>query len=259
MRPQILAQVLERPRRVLDDALAVLFQAVVGERVGVALEMRSDRLVCAVAKPCAARVVVGGKVPVRSLVGGIDQEPMRPMPRDGIGIAARDRSGRRRLSLLRVVPLVELAAEQIGVAPRVAAPSGSPYGEGDIPLRGEDERMSTFFIVMAFLFICSKGQAFSPCGNYTIFGKPSASIHIRKLAKAPIKFVPPFVPPFHSVKQGGTVSIFRVATDTPTLAKPLILLAKIEVLMVGRTRFELVTFCTPSKRATRLRYRPTRA
>ena len=29
--------------------------------------------------------------------------------------------------------------------------------------------------------------------------------------------------------------------------------------MVGRTRFELVTFCTPSKRATRLRYRPTMA
>ena len=29
--------------------------------------------------------------------------------------------------------------------------------------------------------------------------------------------------------------------------------------MVGRTRFELVTFCTPSKRATRLRYRPPMA
>ena len=29
--------------------------------------------------------------------------------------------------------------------------------------------------------------------------------------------------------------------------------------MVGPTRFELVTFCTPSKRATRLRYGPTRA
>ena len=27
--------------------------------------------------------------------------------------------------------------------------------------------------------------------------------------------------------------------------------------MVGATRFELVTFCTPSKRATRLRYAPT--
>lgn len=26
--------------------------------------------------------------------------------------------------------------------------------------------------------------------------------------------------------------------------------------MVGATRFELVTFCTPSKRATRLRYAP---
>ena len=26
--------------------------------------------------------------------------------------------------------------------------------------------------------------------------------------------------------------------------------------MVGPTRFELVTFCTPSKRATRLRYGP---
>ena len=27
--------------------------------------------------------------------------------------------------------------------------------------------------------------------------------------------------------------------------------------LVGPTRFELVTFCTPSKRATRLRYGPT--
>ena len=27
--------------------------------------------------------------------------------------------------------------------------------------------------------------------------------------------------------------------------------------MVGATRFELVTFCTPSKRATSLRYAPT--
>ena len=50
MRPQILAQALERPRRVLDDALAVLFEAVVGERVGVALEVRPDRLVSAVSK-----------------------------------------------------------------------------------------------------------------------------------------------------------------------------------------------------------------
>ena len=35
---------------------------------------------------------------------------------------------------------------------------------------------------------------------------------------------------------------------------------RIELLgeeMVGATRFELVTFCTPSKRATRLRYAPT--
>ena len=29
------------------------------------------------------------------------------------------------------------------------------------------------------------------------------------------------------------------------------------IKMVGATRFELVTFCTPSKRATRLRYAPT--
>ena len=62
VRPQILAQALERPRRVLDDALAVLFVAVVGERVGVALEVRSDGLVCAVGKPRAACVVVGGEV-----------------------------------------------------------------------------------------------------------------------------------------------------------------------------------------------------
>ena len=30
-----------------------------------------------------------------------------------------------------------------------------------------------------------------------------------------------------------------------------------EAELVGPTRFELVTFCTPSKRATRLRYGPT--
>jgi hypothetical protein len=29
-----------------------------------------------------------------------------------------------------------------------------------------------------------------------------------------------------------------------------------ERMMVGATRFELVTFCTPSRRATRLRYTP---
>ena len=34
-------------------------------------------------------------------------------------------------------------------------------------------------------------------------------------------------------------------------------LAKEGERMVGATRFELVTFCTPSKRATRLRYAPT--
>ena len=61
VRPQILAQALERPRRVLDDALAVLFEAVVGERVGVALEVRPDRLVSAVGKPCAARFRCFGK------------------------------------------------------------------------------------------------------------------------------------------------------------------------------------------------------
>ena len=55
VRPKILAQALERPRRVLDDALAVLFKAIVGESVGVSLEMRPDGLVCTVGKPPAAR------------------------------------------------------------------------------------------------------------------------------------------------------------------------------------------------------------
>ena len=81
VRPQILAQALERPRRVLDDALAVLFEAVVGERVGVALEVRSDGLVCAVAKASAACVVVGGDGRVRDPRGPERRDELRASPR----------------------------------------------------------------------------------------------------------------------------------------------------------------------------------
>ena len=56
VQPKIRAQALERPRRVLDDALAVLFEAVVGERVGVALEVRPDRLVGAIRLPLPWRM-----------------------------------------------------------------------------------------------------------------------------------------------------------------------------------------------------------
>ena len=68
--------------------------------------------------------------------------------------------------------LRELVAEQIGVAPRAAAPSGSPYGEGDIPLRGEDERMSTFFIVMAFLLSVQKIKCFRHAAIIPFSGRP---------------------------------------------------------------------------------------
>ena len=69
--------------------------------------------------------------------------------------------------------------------------------------------------------------------------------------------VPPSVPPFCVVKRSQTVELRTRPAFLTIVREPLILLGLMRKEMVGPTRFELVTFCTPSKRATRLRYGPT--
>ena len=85
MRSEILAKPLEVPRRILDDSLAMLLEKVIVKRIGVALEVRPDRLVCAIPERRAARVVVGGEMPVRARVVRIDGKPMRPVAVTGSG------------------------------------------------------------------------------------------------------------------------------------------------------------------------------
>ena len=72
--------------------------------------------------------------------------------------------------------------------------------------------------------------------------------------KGATRFRPPILPSFWGPKAAKTSQDFNNGQESKPKKNPS---KSWEKKMVGATRFELVTFCTPSKRATSLRYAPT--
>ena len=76
-------------------------------------------------------------------------------------------------------------------------------------------------------------------------------------SKHGIPFFPSFFPLFQWAQPRISVSRWEISKNQKCGFTRINIGQSVDLEVVGRTRFELVTFCTPSKRATRLRYRPT--
>ena len=94
---EIVANALERAHHILHNLASMLHQDIVAEGIGIALEMRAYRLVCAVVKIDAARIEVCGKMPVVRSIRRVAEEPVRPMASNGVWVAAGNRPFRRNL------------------------------------------------------------------------------------------------------------------------------------------------------------------